>query len=177
MAVKHRIKITPSSGNVFRDLGFPAEEAEHLLIRADLLIQIQKVVTTRRLRQAQLAKLLLIRSNNGKIRKGAAHSAGQAVFRWREPRRRRFYFRSVRERTDIFDGPAGVGTWPLATSGRRLSHCRKRRPMIRDFLGTPVDPQLAYLLFFSAMALFGIIVVVLVRLQDRRERRAHGPRR
>ena len=49
--------------------------------------------------------------------------------------------------------------------------------MIRDFLGMPVDPQLAYLLFFSAIALFGIIVVVLVRLQDRRERRAHGPQR
>ena len=53
----------------------------------------------------------------------------------------------------------------------------RRALMIRDFLGTPVDPQLAYLLFFSAMALFGIIVVVLVRLQDRRERRTHGPRR
>ena len=49
--------------------------------------------------------------------------------------------------------------------------------MIRDFLRTPVDPPLAYLLFFSAIALFGIIVVVLGRLQDRRERRAHGPQR
>src|SRR5437588_11184411 len=49
-----------SSGNVFRDLGFSEEEAEHLVIRADLLIEIQKVVTARRLKQAQLAKLLRV---------------------------------------------------------------------------------------------------------------------
>ena len=41
--------------------GFPVpEEAEHLVIRADLLIQIQKVVTARRLKQAPLAKLLQV---------------------------------------------------------------------------------------------------------------------
>jgi predicted XRE-type DNA-binding protein len=52
--------VTPSSGNVFRDLGFSEEKAEHLVIRADLLIQIQKVVTARRLKQSQLAKLLQV---------------------------------------------------------------------------------------------------------------------
>ena len=60
MPAKNRINLTPSSGNVFRDLDFPAEEAEHLLIRADLLIQIQKVVATRRLKQAALAKVLQV---------------------------------------------------------------------------------------------------------------------
>jgi predicted XRE-type DNA-binding protein len=45
---------------VFRDLGFPAEEAEHLLIRADLLMQLQKAVASRRLTQAALAKVLHI---------------------------------------------------------------------------------------------------------------------
>ena len=60
MPAKSKLKVTPSSGNVFRDLGFSEEEAEHLVIRADLLIQIQKVVTARRLKQAQLAKLLLV---------------------------------------------------------------------------------------------------------------------
>src|ERR1700738_2020645 len=60
MPAKRKLKGTPSSGNVFRDLGFSAQEAEHLVIRADLLIQIQKVVTARRLKQAQLAKLLLV---------------------------------------------------------------------------------------------------------------------
>ena len=51
---------TPSSGNVFRDLGFSEREPEHLIIRSDLLIQIQKVATTRRIKQAQLAKLLQV---------------------------------------------------------------------------------------------------------------------
>ena len=60
MRPKSKLKLTPSSGNVFRDLGFSEEEAEHLVIRADLLIQIQKVVTARRLKQAQLAKLLQV---------------------------------------------------------------------------------------------------------------------
>src|SRR5438477_10848673 len=60
MAGKSKLKVTPSSGNVFRDLGFSEEEAEHLVIRADLLIQIQKVVTARRLKQAPLAKLLQV---------------------------------------------------------------------------------------------------------------------
>ena len=60
MPAKRKLKVTPSSGNVFRDLGFSAQEAEHLAIRADLLIQIQKVATARRLKQAQLAKLLQV---------------------------------------------------------------------------------------------------------------------
>ena len=60
MPNKNKIKVTPSTGNVFRDLGFPAEEAEHLLIRADLLLQLLKAVTTRRLTQAALAKELRI---------------------------------------------------------------------------------------------------------------------
>ena len=54
------LKVTPSTGNVFRDLGFPAEEAEHLLIRADLLIQLQKVLAARGLTQAKAAKLLRV---------------------------------------------------------------------------------------------------------------------
>ena len=60
MPAKSKLKVTPSSGNVFRDLGFSEEEAEHLAIRADLLIEIQKVVTARHLKQAQLAKLLQV---------------------------------------------------------------------------------------------------------------------
>ena len=58
MPARNKVKVTPSSGNVFRDLGFSAQEAEHLVLRADLLIQIQKVVAARRLTQAQLARLL-----------------------------------------------------------------------------------------------------------------------
>jgi hypothetical protein len=39
-ASRKKLKVTPSSGNVFRDLGFSEQEAEHLVIRTDLLIQI-----------------------------------------------------------------------------------------------------------------------------------------
>ena len=51
-------KITPSAGNVFRDLGFRREEAEHLLVRADLMIQIQKLVVVRGLKQKATSKAL-----------------------------------------------------------------------------------------------------------------------
>ena len=58
MAKKSAVRITPSTGNVFRDLGFSKEESEHLLVRADLLIQVQKTITSRRLTQAEAAKVL-----------------------------------------------------------------------------------------------------------------------
>jgi predicted XRE-type DNA-binding protein len=60
MPNRNKVKITPSSGNVFRDLGFSAEEAEHLLIRADLLIQLQKAIVARGLTQAKAAKILRV---------------------------------------------------------------------------------------------------------------------
>ena len=42
-------KITPSSGNVFADLGFEPEEAEHLLIRSDLMIVLKRLIEERKL--------------------------------------------------------------------------------------------------------------------------------
>ena len=53
-----KLKITPSTGNVFRDLGFRREEAEHLLVRADLMIQIQKRIVSRGLKQKSAAQAL-----------------------------------------------------------------------------------------------------------------------
>jgi predicted XRE-type DNA-binding protein len=53
-----KLKITPSTGNVFRDLGFRREEAEYLLVRADLMIQLQKLIASRRLKQRSAAKIL-----------------------------------------------------------------------------------------------------------------------
>lgn len=50
-------KIRRSSGNVFRDLGFSAEEATHLKIRSDLMIRLSKLIETRGLTQAQAAEL------------------------------------------------------------------------------------------------------------------------
>ena len=53
-----KFKVTRSSGNVFKDLGFPKDEAERLRVRADLLIQIQKALKARGLKQAEAAKVL-----------------------------------------------------------------------------------------------------------------------
>jgi predicted XRE-type DNA-binding protein len=50
----------PSTSNVFRDLGFSADEGEHLLVRADLLIQLQKALASRGLTQAKAAKILCV---------------------------------------------------------------------------------------------------------------------
>jgi predicted XRE-type DNA-binding protein len=58
VALRTRLKITPSSGNVFRDLGYSPEEAEHLLIRSDLMIAVQKALERRALTQAAAAKIL-----------------------------------------------------------------------------------------------------------------------
>jgi predicted XRE-type DNA-binding protein len=50
-------KIRRSSGNVFRDLGFSPDEAEHLKIRSALMVRIRKVLESRGLTQAQAAEL------------------------------------------------------------------------------------------------------------------------
>jgi predicted XRE-type DNA-binding protein len=55
-----KLKVTRSSGNVFRDLGFPSAEAEHLLVRSDLMIKIQKLIASRGLKQAEVAKILRV---------------------------------------------------------------------------------------------------------------------
>ncbi len=53
-----KLKVTRSTGNVFRDLGFPPDEAEHLRVRSDLLVQLQKAIKSQGLKQAEAAKLL-----------------------------------------------------------------------------------------------------------------------
>jgi len=53
-----KIKLTRSSGNVFRDLGFSGHEAEYLKVRADLMLNLQQVITARGLKQAKAAELL-----------------------------------------------------------------------------------------------------------------------
>ncbi|MBI5059365.1 XRE family transcriptional regulator [candidate division KSB1 bacterium] len=51
-------KITRSSGNIFRDLGFPSEEAEYLKVRSALMIHLRKAIEARGLKQTEAAKLL-----------------------------------------------------------------------------------------------------------------------
>ena len=50
-------KIRRSSGNVFRDLGCDREEAEHLKLRSDLMIEIRKVIEARRITHSAAATL------------------------------------------------------------------------------------------------------------------------
>ena len=57
MAKKGHVKITRSSGNIFEDLGFSREEAEHLRIRSTLMVIVSELIKTRGLTQTQAAKL------------------------------------------------------------------------------------------------------------------------
>jgi len=50
--------MTRSTGNVFRDLGFSPDEAESLKVRADLMLNLQKAIGARKLKQGDAAELL-----------------------------------------------------------------------------------------------------------------------
>ena len=50
-------KITPSTGNVFEDLGFEKEEAENLKVRASLMATIRTIIDDEGLTQARAAEL------------------------------------------------------------------------------------------------------------------------
>jgi len=52
--------IVKSSGNVFIDLGYSPEEAAILQMRADLMTKLRKFIDTRKLTQADAAKILCI---------------------------------------------------------------------------------------------------------------------
>ena len=49
------MEITPGSDNVFEDLGFDAEEAAHLKIRADLMLDLRKFIDERGWTQKEAA--------------------------------------------------------------------------------------------------------------------------
>jgi predicted XRE-type DNA-binding protein len=51
-------RVTKSSGNVFLDLGFPPEEAAILQMRAEIMADLRKIITTKKLTQAKAADLL-----------------------------------------------------------------------------------------------------------------------
>ena len=52
-----KIKMTRSSGNVFKDLGFSAQEAEHLKIRSRMMAHLRELIASRGLTQADAAAL------------------------------------------------------------------------------------------------------------------------
>lgn len=55
---KSSVKIERSSGNVFKDIGFSDAEAESLLIRCDLMMEIEKIIEEQGWTQEQAAKVL-----------------------------------------------------------------------------------------------------------------------
>ena len=51
-------KLRRSSGNLFRDLGFPAEEAENLRIRSELMARLSLLIEAEEWTQSEAAQLL-----------------------------------------------------------------------------------------------------------------------
>jgi predicted XRE-type DNA-binding protein len=51
------MKVQRSSGNVFRDLGFGSKEAESLRLRAELMVEIRRLIHARKLTQRSAAGL------------------------------------------------------------------------------------------------------------------------
>jgi predicted XRE-type DNA-binding protein len=49
--------MTPSTGNVFEDLGFPAAEAENLKIRATLMRSLRQILKDSGITQARAAEM------------------------------------------------------------------------------------------------------------------------
>ena len=52
------VKVRRGSDNVFRDLGFNRDAAEHLRVRSDLMIALTRLIERRKLTQVQAAALL-----------------------------------------------------------------------------------------------------------------------
>ncbi len=52
------VKVHRSSGNLFRDVGFGAEEADHLRLRSELAAEVLKLIRSPKMTQVAAAKLL-----------------------------------------------------------------------------------------------------------------------
>ena len=52
------VKVEQSSGDVFKDLGFSNTEAEQVLLKADLAVEIYKIIEAQKLTQAKAGKIL-----------------------------------------------------------------------------------------------------------------------
>src|SRR2546425_12859565 len=53
-------RVRRARSNVFLDRGFSPEEAEHLKVRSDLMIEIQNVIASRNFKQAEAATVLRV---------------------------------------------------------------------------------------------------------------------
>ena len=56
--MKKRMKRVRGSGNVFRDIGFPENEARNLALRSEMMIRIEEFVERSGLTQARVAERL-----------------------------------------------------------------------------------------------------------------------
>ena len=56
--MRRKFKIERGSGNVFRDVGFPRDEAHNLLLRAELMMRVERFVKEHGLTQVAAAKAL-----------------------------------------------------------------------------------------------------------------------
>lgn len=55
---QEKFKVTESCGNVFLDIGFPADEAAILAMRAELMCQLEILIRDKEWTQAEAAKVL-----------------------------------------------------------------------------------------------------------------------
>jgi predicted XRE-type DNA-binding protein len=70
-ARQNDMKVTHSSGNIFIDLGFDEAEAKVLLMRADLMIALTKLIRTKGWTQAEAAKRMgVTQPRVSKLKKG-----------------------------------------------------------------------------------------------------------
>lgn len=53
-----KVKLTKSSGNVYRDLGFSQDESQDLIVRSTLMRELKKRIEHLDLTQAKAARLL-----------------------------------------------------------------------------------------------------------------------
>src|SRR5579883_2999613 len=56
--VKKKFDVEQSSGNVFKDIGFADDEADSLLVRADLMSALHEHIKASGLSQRQMAKVM-----------------------------------------------------------------------------------------------------------------------
>ncbi len=56
--MKERVKMTRGGRNVFRDIGFPEPQAQNLLVRSELMIEIERLVKAGGLTQIEAARML-----------------------------------------------------------------------------------------------------------------------
>ena len=56
--MKRKTRIVPTSENVFRDVGFRRDEAHNLLLRAELMLRVERFVRERGLTQTAAAGAL-----------------------------------------------------------------------------------------------------------------------